>query len=183
VKPTDKPGVVQTPLGTVNLGTMRPLTERDLVLAQNISPAQAKTIKELMDVQKDFRAYSIDVAKLGIQQAELNLNERRTRVAEANLAIDQAKLEQTNADQEGIIEELNANNSELEKKIEEYKTGVVIMPEVTVGGKKYQVNNGTLHNGVRYSREELAKNESVCESILAINGQLTITPLNVEEAN
>ena len=94
-----------------------------------------------------------------------------------------AKLEQTIADQEGIIEELNANNSELEKKIEEYKTGVVIMPEVTVGGKKYQVNNGTLHNGVRYSREELAKNESVCESILAINGQLTITPLNVEEAN
>jgi hypothetical protein len=96
VTATDRPGVVQTPLGTVNLGTMRPLTERDLVLAQNISPAQAKTIKELMDVQKDFRAYNIDVAKLGIQQAELNLNERRTRVAEANLAIDQAKLEQTN---------------------------------------------------------------------------------------
>jgi hypothetical protein len=95
VKPTDKPGVVQTPLGTVNLGTMRQLTERDLILAQNISPAQAKTIKELMDVQKDFRAYSIDVAKLGIQQAELRLNERRTVVAEANLAIDQAKLKQT----------------------------------------------------------------------------------------
>jgi hypothetical protein len=95
VKPTDKPGVVQTPLGTVNLGTMRQLTERDLILAQNISPAQAKTIKELMDVQKDFRAYSIDVVKLGIQQAELKLNERRTIVDEAKLAIEQAKLKQT----------------------------------------------------------------------------------------
>ena len=95
VRPTDKPGVVQTSLGTFNLGTMRQLTEKDLILAQNISPAQAKMIKELMDVQKDFRAYNIDVAKLGIQQAELKLNERRTLVDEARLAIDQAKLKQT----------------------------------------------------------------------------------------
>jgi hypothetical protein len=95
VRPTDKPGVVQTSLGTFNLGTMRQLTERDLMLAQNISPAQAKTIKELMDVQKDFRTYNLDVAKFGIQQAELRLNERRTAVQEAELAINQAKLKQT----------------------------------------------------------------------------------------
>ncbi len=65
------------------------------MLAQNISPAQAKTIKELMDVQKDFRTYNLDVAKFGIQQAELRLNERRTAVQEAELAINQAKLKQT----------------------------------------------------------------------------------------
>ena len=65
------------------------------MIAQNISPAQANTIKELMDVQKDFRTYNLDVAKFGIQQAELRLNERRTAVQEAELAINQAKLKQT----------------------------------------------------------------------------------------
>lgn len=91
-------------------------------------------------------------------------------------------LEKTVEEQKEIIEELNANNSALEKKLEEVKTGAVFMPEVEIKGVKYQVNNGTLLNGVKYTRDELAKNPKVCEAILAISGQLTITALEVEEA-
>lgn len=92
---TTDQAIVQTPLGARNLSTMRPISERDVALAMNISPEQGAMFKELAAMQKDFRTYQLDVAKFGIQQAELRLNERRTKVAEANLAIDQAKLKQT----------------------------------------------------------------------------------------
>jgi len=48
-------------------------------------------------MQKDFRTYELDVAKFGVQQAELKLNERRTIVTEAQLLIDQAKLKQSDS--------------------------------------------------------------------------------------
>lgn len=95
IEQTTDPKIVQTPLGARNLSTMRPISERDIALAMNISPEQGAMFKELAAMQKDFRSYELDVAKFGVQQAELRLNERRTRVAEANLAIDQAKLKQT----------------------------------------------------------------------------------------
>ena len=92
---TTDQAVVQTPLGPRNLSTMRPISERDVALAMNISPEQGAMFKELAAMQKDFRTYQLDVAKFGIQQAELRLNARRTAVDEANLAINQAKLKQT----------------------------------------------------------------------------------------
>ena len=95
IEQTTDPKIVQTPLGPRNLSTMRPISERDIALAMNISPEQGAMFKELAAMQKDFRSYELDVAKFGVQQAELRLNERRTKVAEANLAIDQAKLKQT----------------------------------------------------------------------------------------
>ena len=95
IQQTTDPKIVQTPLGPRNLSTMRQLNEGDIALAMNISPAQGTMIKELAAMQKDFRTYELDVAKFGIQQAELRLNARRTAVDEANLAINQAKLKQT----------------------------------------------------------------------------------------
>jgi len=92
---TTDQAVVQTPLGARNLSTMRPISERDVALAMNISPEQGAMFKELAAMQKDFRTYQLDVAKFGVQQAELRLNARRTAVDEANLAINQAKLKQT----------------------------------------------------------------------------------------
>ena len=97
IQQTTDPKIVQTPLGPRNLSTMRQLTERDLGLAMNISPAQGALIKELAAMQKDFRTYELDVAKFGVQQAELKLNERRTIVTEAQLLIDQAKLKQSDS--------------------------------------------------------------------------------------
>lgn len=95
IEQTTDPKIVQTPLGPRNLSTMRPISERDIALAMNISPEQGAMFKELAAMQKDFRTYELDVAKFGIQQAELRLNARRTAVDEANLAINQAKLKQT----------------------------------------------------------------------------------------
>ena len=92
-----------------------------------------------------------------------------------------AKHEATIEEQKELIAELNSNNSDLEKKIAEYKTGVPIMPEVEINGVKYQVNNGSRIDGKNYTREELAANIKACESILAISGQLTITPVKLEE--
>ena len=97
IQQTTDPKIVQTPLGARNLSTMRPISERDIALAMNISPEQGAMFKELAAMQKDFRTYELDVAKFGVQQAELRLNERRTIVDEAKLLIDQAKLKQTDS--------------------------------------------------------------------------------------
>ncbi len=97
IQQTTDPKIVQTPLGARNLSTMRPISERDIALAMNISPEQGAMFKELAAMQKDFRTYELDVAKFGVQQAELRLNERRTIVDEAKLLIEQAKLKQTDS--------------------------------------------------------------------------------------
>ena len=97
IEQTTDPKIVQTPLGPRNLSTMRQLNENDFALAMSISPAQGALIKELSAMQKDFRAYEIDVAKLGVQQAELRLNERRTMYDGIRLTLDQAKLKQTDS--------------------------------------------------------------------------------------
>lgn len=91
-----------------------------------------------------------------------------------------AKHEATIAEQNEVIAELSSNNLALEAKVEQFKTGVVVLPEVTVKGKKYQVNNGTIHNQVKYTRDELANDVKACESILAITGQTTITLIDEE---
>ena len=97
IQQTTDPAIVQTPLGARNLSTMRPITERDVALAMNISPEQGAMFKELAQMQKDFRSYELDVKKFGVQQAELRLKERSTIVDEAKLLIDQAKLKQTDS--------------------------------------------------------------------------------------
>ena len=88
---------------------------------------------------------------------------------------------ETIAEQNEIIAELSKEIAKLESKVVEYKAGGLVLPEVVIENKTYLVNNGTFNNNTKYTREELAENQSLCESILAIEGQATLT-LKTEEA-
>jgi hypothetical protein len=101
-----------------------------------------------------------------------------TAPANTNEATAPANLEEALviiADQNVIIAELSAEIAKLESKVVEYKAGGLVLPEVVIENKTYLVNNGTFNNGTKYTREELAENQSLCESILAIDGQATLT--------
>ena len=81
-------------MGNYNLDTMRPITPRDIMIAGAISPAHQKNLEVVAASQKDWRTYNLDVQKFGIQQAQLNLEGRRTAAEEARVAVDQARLKQ-----------------------------------------------------------------------------------------
>lgn len=91
-----------------------------------------------------------------------------------------AKQVATISEQAELIDELEKELSAKDSIIAQFKTGVPVFPEVTIDGKTYVVNSGTLFNGKKYTREELAEDAKACEGILAITGQQTLTEKEAE---
>lgn len=114
------------------------------------------------------------IEELEANNAELTekLETANEKIAELKTANDELteKLEGLSESDE-IIGELNQKIKDLEAKIDEYKTGVPVLPEITIEGKTYIINSAA--NGK--TREQLAADTDACEKLLEIDGQTILT--------